>query len=255
MKIVYAPKGPASDYAKLAVNLFSGCRVGCRYCYAPRVLHTSRESFRDHTSPRRDCLVNLEADLIRLHESGVPFPLFFSFACDPYQDRKLMAQALLLCKAYKRPWTILTKLTIPAREHFPQYDLNDSFGTTLTLLDPDRLAYWEPAAERPEDRIESLRIAHDYGIRTWVSLEPVLDPDETLAIISIAHRYVSHWWLGKLNDHPNASNIDWPDYFRRATQLLNKLGAHYSIKRELTNAIGARKQERTEDHETRKILL
>ena len=34
--LIYQPKGPAGEYAKWAINLFSGCSNGCAYCYNRR---------------------------------------------------------------------------------------------------------------------------------------------------------------------------------------------------------------------------
>jgi hypothetical protein len=33
LKIIYEPKGPAREYAALALNLYNGCTHGCIYCY------------------------------------------------------------------------------------------------------------------------------------------------------------------------------------------------------------------------------
>lgn len=40
--IIYAPRGQAGEYAKLATNPYRGCGHKCAYCYVPAVLHISR---------------------------------------------------------------------------------------------------------------------------------------------------------------------------------------------------------------------
>lgn len=43
--IIYAPRGQAGEYAKLATNPYRGCGHKCAYCYVPAVLHISRAEF------------------------------------------------------------------------------------------------------------------------------------------------------------------------------------------------------------------
>jgi len=37
------------------------------------------------------------------------------------------------------------------------------------------------------------------GIKTWVSLEPVIDPEQAIELIRLLHPYVGHWKAGKIN--------------------------------------------------------
>jgi DNA repair photolyase len=39
-------------------------------------------------------------------------------------------------------------------------------------------------------RIAAIKAAHEMGIRTWVSLEPVIDPDQALELIEQIHPFV-----------------------------------------------------------------
>ena len=58
-----------------------------------------------------------------------------------------------------------------------------------------------------------LKAAHEAGVRTWVSLEPVIDTAQALAVIQEALPYVDFWKVGKLN-HMKAveEKIDWPKF-------------------------------------------
>jgi DNA repair photolyase len=67
---------------------------------------------------------------------------------------------------------------------------------------------WEPGAALPEEKINSLRRAHEKGIKTWVSLEPVLYPEITLEIIRRTYGFVDEFKVGTLNYHSHAKNID-----------------------------------------------
>lgn len=72
-------------------------------------------------------------------------------------------------------------------------------GITLCFADDVERREWEPNASTVDDRLTVLKAAHKVGIFTWVSLEPVIDPDQALAVIRMAHPYVNFWKVGKLN--------------------------------------------------------
>jgi hypothetical protein len=78
------------------------------------------------------------------------------------------------------------------------------------------------------------------GIPTWISLEPVLNPEETLWIIQtllICERSRPYFWkLGKLNYDKNANKIDWKKYLTEARKMLDGAGQKYMVKRDLLEA-------------------
>ena len=45
MNPIYKPKGAAKEYGEYALNIYTGCPHRCFYCFAPRVLHKSKEDF------------------------------------------------------------------------------------------------------------------------------------------------------------------------------------------------------------------
>ena len=52
MKPIYVPKGKAKEYGDYALNIYTGCPHRCFYCFAPNVLHKSREEFHTKVQPR-----------------------------------------------------------------------------------------------------------------------------------------------------------------------------------------------------------
>ena len=125
-----------------------------------------------------------------------------------------------------------------ATRDFDILTVNDTYGATLTLLDAADSKHWEPRAALPEQRLQALRIAHDHGIRTVASLEPVIDPEQTLEMIEWAHEFTDLYKVGKLNYHPHAATIDWHDFGHKAVELLDSLGAKYYIKNDLKKEMG-----------------
>ena len=95
----------------------------------------------------------------------------------------------------------------------------------------------EPGAASPSDRAKALRLAHSLGIRTWVSLEPVIKPEDTLALIRCTHEYVDLYKVGKLNHRAN--DTDWKAFGIAAEALLKERGKAHYIKHDLRECMDA----------------
>lgn len=245
MSLIYEPKGAAREYAPLALNLYLGCSHRCRYCYVPSVLRKDRAVW-EVTPPKRRAL---EFDLAReasaLRRSETYGPVFMCFMCDPYQEIEAKyeltraAIQILTCEGHGQSVRILTKAGMLAQRDFDllRRDCRSEFGVTLTFCrDIAASRHWEPGAALPWQRIENLKAAKAAGIRTWVSLEPVLDSWETLTAISWAAPYTDKFYLGKLNHMEPPSPIDWPAFRQEAEALFAMLGVDYEIKKALREA-------------------
>jgi len=78
-----------------------------------------------------------------------------------------------------------------------------------------------------------LRKTHELGITTWVSLEPVIDPAESIEIIRQTHTFVDLFKVGKLNYHPRGKEIDWRKFLQECIATLKQYGCQYYIKKDL----------------------
>ncbi len=243
MRVTYEPRGKAREYAPLAVNLYSGCSHGCRYCYVPGCLRRSREAFAQ-VSVRRNVLNMLRRDAREL--CGDTRPVLLSFTSDPYQEaeraERVTAEAISILADNGLKIRLLTKNPALALEL--DRDLlvraKVEFGSTILFVDDAKRAAWEPHAPSIESRIAGLRAAHDLGLETWGSLEPVIDPAEALGLFERIHPAVSVWKVGKWNHDKRADAIDWPRFAWDALTLLNGLNARYYIKDGLWQAAGPR---------------
>jgi len=235
LKVIYTPKGKALEYAPLAVNLYDGCQHGCTYCYAPNVLHKDKTQFID-AKPRPNIIQRLIQESTK-HLQGNKGPVLLCFTCDPYMPLEetygLTRQAITILHNHGFPVSILTKAGKLAQRDFDLLTPQDYFGQTLTFVDGESLN-WEPGAALPKDRLKNLEIAHAMGIPTWVSLEPVINPAQSLELIKLTHEYVDVFKVGKWNHDPRAQLIDWADYGAKAVVLLQKLGKSYYLKKDLT---------------------
>ena len=83
----------------------------------------------------------------------------------------------------------------------------------------------------PGNRFDAIIQAKKKGIETWISLEPVIDLQQSLNIINLTHEYCDLYKIGKLNHQK--SNIDWRKFAVNALVLCKKYGKPYYIKDDL----------------------
>ena len=78
-----------------------------------------------------------------------------------------------------------------------------------------------------------MRAAKAAGIATWVSFEPVIEPEITLGLLKNAHEYADVVKIGRWNYDPRAAKIDWLEFLCSALTVCEKTGLKYYIKNDL----------------------
>jgi hypothetical protein len=219
--IIYEPKGRAREYAELACNLAVGCVHRCSYCFGPGAFRCSVEDW--GTVQRKANLVErFERDAQRY--AGDPREILFSFATDPLGTEEQVADlraVLPIAERYRLRLTVLSKNPVAAAEFLPQFWANDwSLGTTICFLDEALRATWEPGAPSIAARFEGLRAARAAGVRTWASVEPVVEPEEGLQAIRALLPLIDLIKIGKWNHDRRAAAIDWEGFLDRAVALI-----------------------------------
>ena len=221
MKPLYEPKGKAKEYGDYAVNIYTGCPHRCYYCFAPKVLHRDREEFHSHVEPRPGIVEALRKQIER---EGVKDKLIhLCFACDPYPtgcDSTATREIIKVIKESGNHVQILTKGD--GSRDFDLLGEGDWYGVTMDGHESTRAFV---------DTIGILSEAHEHGIKTWVSFEPVLDAPRVLADIATGAAWYDKVKIGKLNYYP--STIDWPSFGREAEALCKMIGLNYYIKESL----------------------
>ena len=238
MKVIYEPLGRAREYSPLALNLYTGCSNGCRYCYVPNYLRKSREEFRNNISVRKNILRKIELDSLELKIEKNTKPILLCFTCDPYQkieeDCKITRKAIEILNKYNQNFQILTKNGNLAKRDFELYKKKDTYAVTLTFDNEIHSRKFETKADIPEDRIKSLEEAKKLGIETWVSLEPVILTNQSLNLIDLTHEFVDLYKVGKLNNYPRIENkINWRKFAIEAIDKLRKYHKKFYIKKDL----------------------
>ena len=220
--------------SELLLTLYGGCSHGCWYCWNRHSLKDKHDKLYDEIK-NEATIENIEHDLIFLKKTQNKKPVVISNKGDPYDlgrrpkglfqhidEDSYVRKVLKIFRKYDHPFMILTKGGTKAVEDFDLYGPKDWFGVTLTCdNDIDSLKN-EPRAALWADRIAAIKEAHDRGIHTWVSCEPVLDRDQTLHLIELTHEFVDHFRVGKLNHYK--AEIDWPKFRADAEVLLRKCG-------------------------------
>ena len=242
MSVIYRPAGAALEYSPLACNLYRGCGHGCLYCYAPSCLRIGVREFRESPTPRPGVLDQLRREAVRL-PSGAG-PVLLCFTCDPYQpieaDHHLTRQAIEILGAANAPVRLLTKnpaLALRDLDAMVRYRVE--FGVSLVWTDDARRRAWEPASGTVAERLSSLAQARAAGLKTWVSMEPVIEPAEALAVIGSIAGSVEIIKVGKLNHNPILeAKVDWPAFTRAAVEIMQARHQAYYIKRDLWRACG-----------------
>ena len=243
MTVIYKPKGRALEYSPLACNLYIGCTHGCKYCYAPGCMRRTLDDWHADAKVRYDVVDSFEKDAKWLSENRPDDEnrrVLFCFLSDPYQPLEgrlhITRKCLKIAKKYGIKVDVLTKGAY--KRVSKDFDLLVSaqarLGVTLSFVDDKKRKEWEPNAASVSERLRLLKEAHAKGIYTWVSMEPVIDPDEALKVIDAAHEFVDFWKVGKLNyNRVVESKVDWCAFRKDVVARLKKYKAHYYIKKSL----------------------
>ena len=226
MKPIYVPKGKAKEYGDYALNIYTGCPHRCFYCFAPNVLHKSREEFHTNVQPRAGIV---EATKQQLEKDKITGKLIhLCFACDPYPTGYDTTPTREIIKAIKESGNNVQILTKgDGSRDFDLLDENDWYGITLDGA-TTRTGHFDNA---PLFKYTNLIKAHEKGIRTWVSFEPVLNAENVLGMIKDIAPHTDKVKIGKLNYHK--SDINWAEFGRNAEAICQKIGVDYYIKESL----------------------
>lgn len=239
--IIYETKGRAREFNELAINLFTGCSHQCIYCYGADVTHQTKETFDNCAKPRvTPEEVFQSAELWK--KRGENRRVLLCFVTDPYQpleqETQLTRKCIVALHSVGLNVIILTKGGKRSIRDFDILTPDDAYATTLTCLSSKDSLRWEPFAANPKERIEALKMAHDKGIETWVSFEPVIYPDVTIELAKLTKDFVGHYKVGTMNYHEHGKSIDWKSYGYKIKRLMDIEGIKYYFKRDLLKEMG-----------------
>jgi len=232
MSLIYEPKGKAREYSPLALNVYSGgCDHACKYCYCSGIM---REAW--GAIPRPRDLAGLAREAAKASRQ-----ILLCFMADPYCAAEVQhgktREALTVLREAGCSVAILTKggsRCLRDMELFAGWPGGRvKVGATLTFNASALSREWEPGAADPGYRIEALRQLHAAGVKTWASIEPVIIPSESLAIIESSLPYVDAYKVGRWNHDARANAIDWPAFGKAAVDMIRAAGKRLYVKVDL----------------------
>ncbi|HIT62215.1 MAG TPA: hypothetical protein IAC38_02035 [Candidatus Caccovivens faecavium] len=100
--------------------------------------------------------------------------------CDSADNGETTRAVLKMLNAYKVPVAVLSKggkKMLRDLDIFKEFGDRITVGATLTFLDDKKSKEWEPYASTPSERLETLKILHENGIKTFASFEPTIEPE------------------------------------------------------------------------------
>ena len=176
MAVIYELRGQPAAFSELGLNLYSGCAVGCRYCYFVGLNRVTWEQWTTDVQPRRNILFTLNAK--QKKSRAILREIIVCPAADPYQSdeaARLTRKAVLILEQHRLRVQVLTVCGLRIRRRFRHFGANRWKYATQILFQSERLReQWEPGGAPIAERVQTLREAHAAGIYTWVKICPRL---------------------------------------------------------------------------------
>ena len=237
MSKIYEPSGRAREYSPLALNLYKGCTHQCQYCYVPRIFGHFNKNYKHEECRSQVDWNELENSAKKMQECNKQ--ILLSFTGDPYcgVDPDTTSKALEILNKYNHKVAILTKggnLCLNDLDLYKKFGDRIKIGATLTFDNDKDSLEWEPGAATPSERIKVLKKLAEEGIKTWVSFEPVIIPEQSLNLLQMVSDFIDHVKIGKINNYKGIDKqIDWQDFIKKAVKICRETNVPFYIKNDL----------------------
>ncbi|GAB1360623.1 hypothetical protein MASR1M31_24420 [Porphyromonadaceae bacterium] len=196
------------EYGDYTMNHVLGCAHGCKFpCYAYMMKKRFGEipSYEDWLEPRlvSNTLELLDAEIPRLRDKIKSVQLCFTtdpFMCSYPEISEMSIAAIRKLNAAGIKCSILTKGILPIE--LTELSKENEYGITLVSLNEDFRARMEPGAAEYADRLAALRVLHNAGCNTWISMEPYPTPnlvEQDIAILLDAVSFADKIIFGRTN--------------------------------------------------------
>jgi DNA repair photolyase len=179
------------------VNVATGCRHGCKFCYVPSTPNIrtrpdmleetvdvdngqkewgSYVLYRDGLGERLDAHLDRKRTWRKTRRGrGV---VGVSFSTDCYMDGRAgkitrnVVEALTTHEKYTRVLTRNPILALQDLDVFQEAGEYVTIGSSIPCMDADQVGAIEPSAPAPEHRLRGLKEFNEYGVQTFVSMSP-----------------------------------------------------------------------------------
>lgn len=175
------------EYGDYTMNHVLGCSHGCLFpCYAfqQKKRFGQVKDYEEWIKPYlvQNTLQLLQKEIPKLKNKIQSVQLCFStdpfmYQYDEIKDMSLAAIKMLNAVGIK--CTVLTKGILPIElADRKKYPLENEYGITLISLDEQYRKKKEPYTAPYIERLAAMKILHDKGCKTWVSMEPYPTPNQ-----------------------------------------------------------------------------
>lgn len=205
-KAIYEPSGKAAEYSNWACNLYNGCPHSCTYCFNDHNIMAG--TLGGNIVSLKKSLVDTEtafkifvSELTKHRETIIKDGgLHFNFVSDPCLPETIELNFRCMDEAQSQGvfCKVLTKradwLHHPSVQNALSHKGLISVGFTLTGRDD-----LEPGASSNTERVHAMAELHNAGISTWASIEPVIDPALSFAMIVETLGFCDYYKIGILS--------------------------------------------------------
>jgi len=208
-------KSKLTDYV---INPYTGCSHGCKYCYADFIkrFQNISEKWGEFVFAKGNCPELLEKEVVK----NKPGHIWMSSVCDCYMPQeekfKLTRRILEILIKSKSKFSIeiLTKSALVRRDFDLLKKLNVELGMSVNNTDEKTAKIIEPFASSPEERIKTLMLAKEQGIKTFGFISPVLPGISDLEAVfsKLKKAGVSYVWVELFNMRKSAVDKMLPVY-------------------------------------------
>ena len=218
---------------KYNMNLYRGCMHRCIYCDSRSACY-GIDHFDREVAVKVNALDLLRKELASKHVKG---PIGLGAMNDPYMpvesDTNLTGRALSVIAEFRFPVHVMTKSDLVLRDIELLERINQVYATisfTITCADDELAKKLEPGAALVSERFRAMQILAERGIRTGVTMMPILpfiedDEENVHRIVELAHAhgasYIIPWFGMSLRDRQRAY------YYARLDELFPGLKEKY----------------------------
>lgn len=252
-KAIYTPTGKAGEYAKYACNFYTGCSNGCTYCYlkkgiGKKVLGGDVPTLKKCFANGQDAINVFFKELIDPQTNDVKADIkkhgiFFTFSSDPCLPETSALNFAVINSAMSLgvPIQLLTKCAdwIDTEQgmdmllHAAATNRLLSVGFTLTGRDD-----LEQNAAPNAERIKAMKRIHDMGIRTFSSIEPVVDFAASERCIVETLGFCDHYKIGLMSGKRDYDKAQMRQFVVRCCGHISRVGATAYFKQSIVKYLG-----------------
>lgn len=199
------------EYADFCINHIEGCSHGCKFpCYAFNLAKRfgKIKTYNDWCKPKlvKNALELLDKEIPK-YKNEIKF-VHLCFMTDPfmYKYPEIADMTLKIINKLNSNGircNVLTKGIYPKElRNTKRYSNKNEYGITLVSLDSKFKEKFEPNSAPYMGRINALKLLHEAGLKTWVSMEPYPTPNlvkQNLYDILKKISFVDNIIFGKLN--------------------------------------------------------